>query len=70
MLTLTTPIFVTLLADAFDRTLRARALVAAFLSVLGAAAIVVQRALGRRTQLSPDTTRRASRTYSSGENPS
>jgi drug/metabolite transporter (DMT)-like permease len=42
MLTLTTPIFVTLLADAFDRTLRARALVAAFLSVLGAAAIVVK----------------------------
>lgn len=42
MLTLTTPIFVTLLADAFDRTLRARALLAAFLSVLGGAAIVVK----------------------------
>jgi drug/metabolite transporter (DMT)-like permease len=42
MLTLTTPIFVTLLADAFDRTLRARALFAAFLSVLGGAAIVVK----------------------------
>jgi drug/metabolite transporter (DMT)-like permease len=42
MLTLTTPIFVTLLADAFDRTLRARALLAALLSVLGGAAIVVK----------------------------
>ncbi len=42
MLTLTTPIFVTLLADAFDRTLHARALLAAFLSVLGGAAIVVK----------------------------
>ena len=34
VLTLTTPIFVTLLADAFDRTLRVRALIAAFLAVL------------------------------------
>ncbi len=40
--TLTTPIFVTLLADAFDRTLRAGALVAALLAVLGGAAIVVK----------------------------
>lgn len=42
--TLTTPIFVTLLADAFDRTLRAPALVAALLAVLGGAAIVVKSA--------------------------
>jgi len=42
VLTLTTPIFVTLLADAFDRTLRVRALLAAFLAVLGGAAIVVK----------------------------
>jgi drug/metabolite transporter (DMT)-like permease len=42
LLTLTTPVFVTLLADAFDRTLRVRALLAAFLSVLGGAAIVVK----------------------------
>ena len=33
--TLTTPIFVTLLADAFDRTLRGPALGAAVLAVLG-----------------------------------
>jgi drug/metabolite transporter (DMT)-like permease len=39
--TLTTPIFVTLLADAFDRTLRGPALGAAVLAVLGGAAIVV-----------------------------
>lgn len=44
LLTLTTPVFVTLLADAFDRTLRIRALLAAFLSVLGGAAIVVKTA--------------------------
>lgn len=44
LLTLTTPIFVTLLADAFDRTLRVRALLAAFLAVLGGAAIVVKTA--------------------------
>ena len=42
VLTLTTPIFVTLLADAFDRTLRVRALLAALLAVLGGAAIVVK----------------------------
>jgi drug/metabolite transporter (DMT)-like permease len=42
VLTLTTPIFVTILADAFDRTLRLRALLAAFLAVLGGAAIVVK----------------------------
>jgi drug/metabolite transporter (DMT)-like permease len=39
--TLTTPIFVTLLADAFDRTLRGPAVGAAVLAVLGGAAIVV-----------------------------
>ncbi|MBL9202682.1 MAG: EamA family transporter [Opitutaceae bacterium] len=44
LLTLTTPIFVTLLADAFDRTLRLRALGAALLAVLGGAAIVVKSA--------------------------
>ena len=44
VLTLTTPIFVTLLADAFDRTLRPRALLAAALAVLGGAAIVVKAA--------------------------
>lgn len=42
LLTLTTPVFVTLLADAFDRTLRVRALLAALLAVLGGAAIVVK----------------------------
>ncbi len=42
LLTLTTPIFVTLLADAFDRTLRVRALLAALFAVLGGAAIVVK----------------------------
>ena len=42
VLTLTTPIFVTLLADAFDRTLRVRALFAALLAVLGGAVIVVK----------------------------
>jgi drug/metabolite transporter (DMT)-like permease len=42
--TLTTPIFVTLLADAFDRTLRGPALGAAVLAVLGGAAIVVRSA--------------------------
>lgn len=40
--TLTTPILVTLLADAFDRTLRRRSLLAALLAVLGAACIVVK----------------------------
>ena len=44
LFTLTTPILVTLLADAFDRTLRARALLAALLAVLGAACIVVKTA--------------------------
>ena len=44
LFTLTTPILVTLLADAFDRTLRARALLAALLAVLGGAAIVVKAA--------------------------
>ncbi|MSU22839.1 MAG: EamA family transporter [Opitutus sp.] len=44
LFTLTTPILVTLLADAFDRTLRARALLAALLAVLGAGCIVVKTA--------------------------
>lgn len=44
LFTLTTPIFVTLLADAFDRTLRARALLAALLAVIGAACLVVKTA--------------------------
>ena len=44
LFTLTTPILVTLLADGFDRTLRARALLAAVLAVLGAACIVVKTA--------------------------
>ena len=40
--TLTTPIFVTLLADWFDRTLHARALAAALLAVVSAALIALQ----------------------------
>jgi drug/metabolite transporter (DMT)-like permease len=44
LLTLTTPVFVTLLADAFDRTFRAHALLAACLAVLGGAAIVIKSA--------------------------
>lgn len=40
LFTLTTPVLVTLLADAFDRRLRAQGLVAALLSVLGGACIV------------------------------
>lgn len=42
LFTLTTPILVTLLADAFDRVLRGRALGAALLAVAGAAVIVVK----------------------------
>jgi drug/metabolite transporter (DMT)-like permease len=42
--TLTTPVLVTLLADAFDRTLRRRALLAALVAVAGAACIVVKTA--------------------------
>jgi drug/metabolite transporter (DMT)-like permease len=42
--TLTTPILVTLLADALDRRLRAQALVAALLAVLGGACIVLKTA--------------------------
>lgn len=40
LFTLTTPVLVTLLADAFDRRLRAQGLIAALLSVLGGAVIV------------------------------
>ncbi|HEX2851789.1 MAG TPA: EamA family transporter [Opitutaceae bacterium] len=43
LFTLTTPILVTLLADAFERTLRGRALAAALLAVAGAAVIVVKK---------------------------
>lgn len=42
LFTLTTPILVTLLADAFDRTLRGRALLAALIAVVGSACIVVK----------------------------
>lgn len=42
VLTLTTPILVTLVADAFDRTLRTRALLAALLAVAGGACIVAK----------------------------
>ncbi len=44
LFTLTTPIFVTLLADAFERTWRIRALLAALLAVAGAAVVVVKTA--------------------------
>ncbi len=42
LFTLTTPIFVTLLADALERTLRLQAFLAALLSVAGAALVVVR----------------------------
>lgn len=42
--TLTTPVLVTVLADAFDRRFQLRALLAAILSVLGAALVVVKSA--------------------------
>jgi drug/metabolite transporter (DMT)-like permease len=42
LFTLTTPVFVTLLADALDRTFRTRALAAALLAVGGTAVIVFQ----------------------------
>lgn len=42
LFTITTPIFVTLLADALDRTLRPRALLAALLAVLGTAFVTVK----------------------------
>jgi drug/metabolite transporter (DMT)-like permease len=42
LFTITTPILVTLLADAFDRTFRPRALLAALLAVLGTAVVVYQ----------------------------
>ncbi len=42
LFTLTTPILVTLLADALDRTLRLRALVAALLAVVGTGVVVFQ----------------------------
>ncbi len=42
LFTLTTPILVTLLADAFDGTLRMRALLAALLAVVGAGVVTVR----------------------------
>ncbi len=42
LFTLTTPILVTLLADALDRTLRLRALLAALLAVVGTGVVVFQ----------------------------
>mgnify|MGYP001544789928 CR=1 FL=1 len=44
VLTLTTPLFVTLLADTFDRTFRFRALLAAVLAVIGGGVIVMKTA--------------------------
>jgi drug/metabolite transporter (DMT)-like permease len=44
LFTLTTPILVTLLADALDRTFRSRALFAALLAMLGTAVVVFQSA--------------------------
>jgi drug/metabolite transporter (DMT)-like permease len=46
LFTLTTPVFVTLLADAFDRTLRPRALIAALLAIAGAGCVVFKTAPG------------------------
>jgi drug/metabolite transporter (DMT)-like permease len=46
LFTLTTPVLVTLLADALDRTLRLRALVAALLAMLGAGCVVFKTAPG------------------------
>jgi drug/metabolite transporter (DMT)-like permease len=51
LFTITTPILVTLFADALDRTLRPRALAAALLAVIGAAFIVV-----RSTAIAPTLT--------------
>jgi len=42
LFTITTPIFVTLFADALERTLRPRALVAALLAVIGTALVMVK----------------------------
>lgn len=42
LFTITTPIFVTLFADALDRTLRPRALLAALLAVVGTAFVMVK----------------------------
>ena len=46
LFTLTTPVLVTLLADAFDRTVRPRSLLAALLAVLGAGCVVFKTAPG------------------------
>lgn len=42
LFTITTPIFVTLFADALDRTLRPRALIAAIIAVIGTAFVTVK----------------------------
>lgn len=44
LFTLTTPIFVTLIGDAFDRTFRLRALLAALIAVAGAVVVVLRSA--------------------------
>src|ERR1700710_2940511 len=44
LFTITTPIFVTLFADFFDRTLRPRALLAALLAVVGTGCVVIKSA--------------------------
>jgi drug/metabolite transporter (DMT)-like permease len=49
LFTLTTPVLVTLLADAFDRRLRGRALLAALVAVLGGACLVAKGAPEART---------------------
>jgi drug/metabolite transporter (DMT)-like permease len=51
LFTLTTPVFVTLIADALDRQFRARALAAALLAVLGTVVIVFQGQAVRPTLL-------------------
>jgi drug/metabolite transporter (DMT)-like permease len=51
LFTLTTPLLVTLLADALDRTLRPRALVAALLAVVAAALVVAKSATVETTAL-------------------
>lgn len=51
LFTLTTPVLVTLIADALERTLRPRGLLAALLAVLGGAAIVFRSATVESTLL-------------------
>ena len=49
LFTLTTPVFVTLIADAFERTLRPRALTAALLAMVSAAFVVIESATFQST---------------------